>query len=82
MNIDKDLALLLSLASTFVMEDTEDEEALDKLKRLFEKIGINTDTFERSDVNTEKEFVNWIENAVSRIQLCIEEYEALERENY
>lgn len=81
MNIDKDLALLLSLASTFVMEDTEDEEALDKLKRLFEKIGINTDTFERSDVNTEKEFVNWIENAVNRIQLCIEEYEALERGN-
>jgi cob(I)alamin adenosyltransferase len=81
MKIDNDLALLLILSAAFVMEGTDDEEAMNKLKDNFIKLGIDLDTFEQSEIKTESAFVDWLEKTADKFQVAIEEYNALERED-
>lgn len=78
MKIYNDLALLVILSATFVMEGSEDEESLDRLRAIFIREGIDVDTFELSGVNTEKEFVDWLEKTISKFQVNID---ASERED-
>lgn len=86
MKLDKDLAALLVLALNIITEDdTVDFESSIKLSDLLEK-------YELTDENTPLNLFGFtetvplhdilyhIETATDRIQNCIEEYNALERE--
>lgn len=89
MKIDKDLAALVVLLFSYCSEFTSEEErpALRKMLQIFEQYGIKDEDNPLSLIgfnenNTLMEFVEYWDRAIGRIQLAIEEYEALERENY
>lgn len=82
MKIDKDLALLFILSTAFALENTENEVAMQKAKSLLVKYGINIEDEPESIGLSEEKYIDYIEQVIDRIQLAIEEYEALEREDY
>lgn len=80
MKIDKDLALLFMLSTAFALENTESVIALKKAKDLLVKYDIDIEE-DLTNNMSEEEFVDYIEKVIDRIQNCIEEYNALERED-
>lgn len=81
MKIDKDLALLFILSTAFALENTENEVAMQKAKNLLVKYDIDMEDEPAAVGLSEEEYIDYIEQVIDRIQLAIEEYEALERED-
>lgn len=80
--MDKNLAFMIALASTFLFQDCEDEVLLDKLRDYFKNKGIDVLTYfdEFGDMKF-AQALDWFITAADKLQECIEEYEALERED-
>lgn len=79
--MDKNLALMLALASTFVFQNCEDEVLLDKLRDYFKSKGIDASTYFDDFKMQDAEALDWFIATADKLQECIEEYEALERED-
>lgn len=81
MKIDKDLALLFACTAAFVLEGIEDKQVKQKVLDLATKYEVNLEDFKDLMELNELEFLSWLETITDRIQNCIEEYNALERED-
>lgn len=79
--MDKNLALIALFAGTFMFQDCKNEELINKLADYIKGKGIDAETyFDDIDMSME-EALNWFITTTDKLQDCIEEYEALERED-
>lgn len=80
MQLDKDLAILAAFAVSYIVENAETDEVLDKVKEVVLKYGLTEvlETSEQSEMNY-VETVEYFDKIIASIQDKIEEYDALER---
>lgn len=79
--MDKNLAFMFTLASIFVFQNCEDEVILDKLRGYFKSKGIDASNYFDDFKMQDAEALDWFIATADKLQDCIEEYEALERED-
>lgn len=80
MQLDKDLAMLAAFAVSYIVENAETDDVLDKVKEVVLKYDLieamdTSDEAELSDVET----VEYFDKIIASIQDKLEEYDALER---
>ena len=81
--LDKDLALLTSLALAFVGANTQEDfpdDILDELSEILEASDWVLDSYKEG--TAESIVIQDVIKAIYNLQITVEEYEALEREDY
>lgn len=80
MQLDKDFAILAAFAVAYMVENTDNEEVLEKIKEVVLKYNLIEvlETSEQSEMN-DVETVEYFDKIIASIQDKIEEYDALER---
>ena len=79
--MNKDLKLFSILTCSSILDEYFSQESIDKVKQTFSNLGVDVENLEElpNNLQEETDIVNWFCNTLEYLNLCVEEYEALER---